>query len=187
MPTTSLYEQVLADRYETLPPTVRRFHRLTGHHHLTGWVQTRAPATWLARLLARGLGSPRETGEGALQFELHAAIEGEVWTRHFPGRTMRSCLQLVGGRLQERLGLTQLTFQLEASTEALNMRLVHLKFLGLPCPRWLMPRIVAKETGLGEHLNFEVSAVVPGVGAVVYYCGYLQLPPQLSATNSSPQ
>jgi len=61
------------------------------------------------------------------------------------------------------------------------MRLRTLRFLGVPCPAFLRPRIVAEETGEQgadgrARLRFRVEAHVPGVGQMVGYRGHLQLP-----------
>jgi hypothetical protein len=50
-----------------------------------------------------------------------------------------------------------------------------MRFLGVPCPRWLMPRIVAEETGNEGRLHFRVAAALPLVGVVASYRGHLDL------------
>jgi hypothetical protein len=173
--TLSLYERVMGERFALLPSAVQRFHRLRGQVVLHGRVQTDAPATWLAAVLARMLGTPRHASEGALRFELDAGTDVEHWTRHFPQRTMSSRLQWRAGRVEERLGAARLSFDLTAGEGALRMRLVHMRFLGVPCPRWLMPRITAEESGDGEHLHFRVTAALPWLGTVASYRGHLVL------------
>jgi hypothetical protein len=78
--------------------------------------------------------------------------------------------------LHESFGLSRLRFRLAASPQGLEMQLVGLRFLGLLCLRWLMPRVVAWEHGDGQRLHFEVSAEVPGLGRVAGYRGHLDLP-----------
>lgn len=172
----SMYAQALGERFALLPAGVQRFHRLSGTWTLTGEVQTAAPAPGLARLLAWALGTPRWAGAGAIRFELAATPRAETWTRHFPTQTMRSTLRLAGTELHEVLGASRLRFRLRATPQALEMQLIGLHFLGLPCPRWLLPEIVARETGDGRWLCFEVSARVPGIGQVAGYRGHLHLP-----------
>lgn len=171
----SLYEQALGTDYAQLPPAVRRFHRLSGRVVLRGHVETRAPPSRLAACLARLLGTPRRDGAGALRFELAASPAAETWTRHFPAQTMCSRMTLEDGRLVERLGPARLSFGLTASPSGLRMRLDGLRFLGIPCPSRWMPRIVAEETGVGDHLHFDVSATLPLVGVVAGYRGHLEL------------
>ena len=177
----SLYERVMGADFATLAPALQRFHRLAGQHVLHGLVETEPPASWLGRTLARGLGSPLMATTGTIRFELAAAPTRETWTRHFPSRTMRSRLQFDDGRVTEHMGLARMTFTLEAIDGRLHMRLQRLRFLGVPCPAWLRPRIVAEETGDGDRLHFRIEAGVPGLGRVVGYRGHLVVPGESAA------
>lgn len=168
-----MYETVMGPAFGALADPVKAFHRTRGRRTLHGWVRTEAPASWPARLLARCLGTPLDPVSGAIRFELDAAPGCETWVRHFPGKTMRSRMRLVKGELTERLGPTLLHFQLLADDGRLVMRLRALKFLGIPCPRWALPRIVAEEEGRDGHLHFRISAALPLIGQVAGYTGYL--------------
>jgi len=171
-----MYRQLLGERFHLLPAGVQRFHRLAGHRVLSGEVQTEAPASRPARLLAWLLGTPRRSASGPIRFELRARPQQETWTRHFPTQTMRSTLSRAGTEVHEVLGLSRLRFRLHASPQALEMQLIGLRFLGLPCPRRLLPEVVARETGAGPRLHFEVSARMRGFGLVAGYRGHLDLP-----------
>ena len=177
----SLFEAALGARFAELAPALRRFHRLSGRHELHGVVETDPPASTMGRALAWCLGSPRRSASGAIRFELDAAPDVEAWTRHFPARTMRSRLRLVDGRVVERMGPARLVFALDAIDGGLRMRLQSMRFLGIPCPAWLRPRIVAEETGDGGRLRFRIEAAVPGLGRVVGYRGHLVVPDETPA------
>jgi hypothetical protein len=172
----SLYERVMGHRFARLAAPVQRFHRLTGLHELHGWVTTEAPASVPARWLARLLGAPTTAGSGPIRFELVAHNEREVWTRHFPLHTMTSALSRNGDDVIEQLGAAHLRFELTESDGALGMRLKGLRFLGLPCPRRLLPVIVAEETGADDRLYFRVRASLPLIGRVAGYSGHLTVP-----------
>lgn len=175
----TLYERVMGDAFYQLPAAVQAFHRLTGNVTLHGEVSTAPASSWAARLLGRCLGTPRTATNGAIRFELKAQAEQEQWTRHFPAQLMSSVLRQDAGHVQEQLGASTLNFTLEVDAEGrLSMRLVRLRFLGLPCPRWLMPRVRAVESGDWNELFFDVSADVPLFGTVAHYFGYLKLPSQ---------
>jgi hypothetical protein len=187
----SMYQAVLGPAYAELAPAVQAFHRLRGRVELHGEVSIEPPRSPLARLIGRLLGSPRQAAQGPIRFELDAAPAAETWTRHFPGRTMRSHMRLVEGGTRERLGAADLRFTLHAADGALVMQLRAMRFLGVPCPRWLLPRIVAQETGDAQgRLHFHVAASVPGVGLVTRYRGWLdvaaarQMPAASSAARS---
>lgn len=174
----SLYEQVMGASYVRLPTAVQRFHRLSGPRSLEGWVETRAPSNLLARLLAFCLGSPQKSVRGRIRFELDAQPDAEIWVRHFPSKTMMSRLVRSGERVEEQLGASRLRFRLRATDAGLEMELERLHFLGIPCPRWLMPTIVAEEHGDHDQIHFMVSATVPWVGVVASYQGHLVLTPE---------
>jgi hypothetical protein len=69
-----------------------------------------------------------------------------------------------------------LTFELLEAAGALEMRLERLHFLGVRCPLWLMPQVVALESGVADSLNFQVKASLPLIGTVASYSGYLSMP-----------
>ena len=172
----SLYQHVMGADFDRLPAPLQAFHVLAGPHVLNGAVEVGAPETWPAKALAWCLGAPQLARQGPIRFELQADGTSEVWTRHFPGRTMTSRLTLVGGRIVERLGAARLGFELRGSPQKLEMHLVRLHFLGVPCPRWLMPAIVAEETASEGRLHFEIRASLPLVGVVTRYRGHLDVP-----------
>jgi hypothetical protein len=61
------------------------------------------------------------------------------------------------------------------------MHLVGMRFLGIRCPRWLLPRIAAQETGNAGQLHFHVVASLPLLGHVAAYRGHLVVPEEGSA------
>lgn len=176
----SLFERVLGDRFAALPASLQRFHRLSGRHELQGMVDTDPPASPGGRVLAWCLGTPTRATHGTIRFVLEAAPDVETWTRHFPGRTMRSRMHVASGHVVERMGAARLAFALDVDDGRLRMRLQGMRFLGIPCPAWLRPRLVAEEAGdasaQGERLHFRIEAGVPLLGRVVGYRGYLVLP-----------
>lgn len=171
----SLYETVLGERYAQLAPAVQTFHQMTGAVTLRGEVETEPPASCLARGLAWCIRTPRTPTRGPIRVRLDAAATEETWTRHFPHHTMRSTLSLHRGHIMERLGAVRLLFALEAEHGTLRMRLEGLRFLGIPCPAWLRPAVLAEETGDGDRFHFNVRASVPLLGVVAAYRGHLDL------------
>lgn len=162
--------------FARLAPALARFHSLAGPHRLHGLVEVEAPASAAGRVLAWALGAPQQSVRGSIVFDLHATPRAEVWTRHFPARSMRSTLREARGQVVEHLGAARLGFALDERQGRLLMRLTSLHFLGVPCPAWLRPQIVAEETGQGDTLHFHVQATVPWVGQVVHYRGHLVVP-----------
>ncbi len=172
----TLYEQVMGPAFDQLPSAVRRFHRLSGQHELHGWVETDAPASLPARALAVCLGTPLKAASGPIRFQLDASSDRETWSRHFPSKSMNSTLSVSGLFLIESLGVTRLSFALAQVAGGLEMQLRSLRFLGVPCPSWLLPRVVAREHGDADRLEFRVQAVLPLIGVVAAYRGHLLVP-----------
>ncbi|RYX95461.1 MAG: DUF4166 domain-containing protein [Comamonadaceae bacterium] len=172
----SLYQQVLGADYCLLPAPLQQFHALEGHHVLDGWVGIEAPASPVARLLAICLRAPLAARQGPIRFELESCAASERWVRHFPGKTMASRLSLKSGHIVESLGVARLAFAIHAQPEKLQMQLVRMHFLGVPCPRMCLPAVVAEETAGNGRLHFRVRASLPFIGVVAGYQGYLELP-----------
>lgn len=177
----SMVERAMGESFGRLAPALQQFHRLDGHRVLVGEVRIHAPKSFFARLLARLLGTPLAASEGAIRFELDAQPTSETWTRFFPSHVMSSRLQLVENRIVENLGAARLRFTLVEKNAQLQMQLCRLQLFGVPSPRWLMPELVAEETGHGDRVQFQVRAIVPYIGLVAGYEGYLLLPKVASA------
>ncbi len=172
----SMYLAVMGEAFSRLSEPVRRFHSLAGSHVFHGMVEVRAPVSIVAKLLAIFIGAPLQSARGPIRFELNAAPHTEVWTRFFRPKTMRSTFARADSHITERLGASLLTFALSEVDGALEMQLKAMKFLGIVCPAWLMPHVTARETGENDRLNFQVEAVVPLIGRVASYVGYLDIP-----------
>ena len=177
----SLYRQVMGDDFLRLHPALQRFHSLSGANILRGEVRIQAPQSWLARQLARLLGSPLAAVDGGIRFQLEAQPQREQWARHFPSGVMTSILTQRGRFVVENLGAARMTFRLESRNGRLVLQLERLQFLGLPCPHWGLPKIVAEEFGEGDLVHFDVSASLPWIGLVSGYRGTLLVPKELAS------
>jgi len=179
--TVSLYEQVMGPEFARLDAPVQAFHRLAGTHVLQGQVRVEAPWSPLARLAARLIGAPAASGKGPMRLELVASADRETWHRHFPTGQMASRLEHGQGCVVEHLGPLRLEVALEAADGRLVLRLLRMRLWGLPCPSWLLPQLIAEESGRSGQLHFLVRAAVPLVGPVLGYTGYLELPAPAAA------
>jgi hypothetical protein len=168
-------EALMGPAFARLAPVLQRFHRLTGPLVLTGRVRTEAPRGSLCRLMGWMLGTPLQDSEGPLRFGLAADAKTTHWIRHFPAEVMTSKLRIAGAHLEEHLGPARLRFALEERAGALHLHLVGMRFWGLPCPRALLPRVTAIETGRGDQLHFYIQASLPFGGLVTRYAGHLEL------------
>lgn len=174
-PNLSLYQQVLGADFDKLPEKLAAFHRRQGNAIFSGETEVQGPQILIARCLARLLGTPRQSGYGPIRFELAATPLAERWTRVFLGTTMTSVMQVANGRIVERLGAARLYFDLVIERNRLQMKLVAMRFLGIPCPACLLPRIIAEESEHENRFCFNIEASVPCFGRVVSYRGFLNI------------
>jgi hypothetical protein len=171
-----IFQRAMGPGFDRLSAPLRRFHAASGSLDFHGEVEIQAPQGALARVLCALLGSPSSTVRGPIHFHLDSHPDAQTWVRHFPHSTMRSTMTLEGGSLVEKLGPASLVFDLREQNGGLSMDLLSMRFFGVPCPSWLLPRIVATETGEGDRLCFDIQARVPGVGLVTAYRGHLVIP-----------
>lgn len=175
MPTQSLYRQVLGAAFDALPKELQAFHDATGNYEFQGECAIEGPHTLLGRILGFVCSLPTASPNSPFSFELQADSKQETWRRRFPGRTMTSRMQVVSHVLVEKLGPVSLRFGLQATPDKLVMQLQSIAFLGIPCPWFLVPIVVAEETTTPGKLHFNVSGRLPLVGLLAHYQGFLAI------------
>lgn len=170
-----VYRQILGSACDALDEPVRRFHSLQGRHRLHGRCSVSGAEHPIGRLVCWLLRLPRATSETDFAFELAADPSAETWTRHFPGRTMRSRLVVAAGpKLRERLGPALLLFSLHVADGSLSMKLEAIRLFGLPWPRRWFPQVWALECGDDDRFCFDAGARLRVLGSLVAYSGYLE-------------
>ena len=178
-----LYARILGPGFDALPPAVRAMHDLNGEAGASGEGSVVRGKGLLARLIAAFMRFPPA---GSLPLRL-AFVERdgvERWTRDFGGHRFASTLSAVrGGRIEERFGPMRFTFDLPAEPEGLEMRLRRWSAFHIPIPRFLAPRIAAREWQDEQgRFRFDVAVALPLIGDVVGYSGWLR--PKLACLRS---
>lgn len=183
-PDAPLYRRVLGEAWERLPPQIRALHDSGASIHASGRASVERGRNPLAWLVAAVFRFPKP-GDGV---PVSVVIEDrggrEVWTRNFAGRRFRS-VQLQGRRrcdrlLDERFG--PISFGLALVVEDQRLLLVPRRwtFLGLPMPRFLLPRGESYEAVEGGRFRFHVEIRLPLIGLIVRYRGALTIAPETS-------
>lgn len=173
----SPFEQLLGDDFVQLPSAVRRVHSLRAPLTTVGRSDITAAQGFLAGLFLLGAGLPKAGGnvETSVRFIPHA--QGERWERRFGDRRYKSSLSAGVGRdagfLIERFGPFGLKFRLTPKDEGLNWSLGGWRFLGIPLPRWTVPRIDCRESGEGQRFLFDIDVAFPVIGWLLHYKGVL--------------
>jgi hypothetical protein len=172
---TPLFPGVLGERFDALPPIVRQMHgggRLTAQGRAVS--AGRGVGAMAARLL---LGAPSR-GRYALRFEVEPGDDGEVWTRWFGARRLRSRLRADPGDprcLQERLGPANFRLSLRATPSGFRWEVQGWRLGPVPLPRWLGPKVRARCFEEGGEYRFSVMVAHAWLGVVMAYAGRLRL------------
>ena len=171
----SLFQSLLGARFYALPPAVRALHAATGRGLHLGEVEVERGDSLLARLCAAFAGLPPAMQAAPIAVEIHADPRGETWQRRFGARdTMRSRLRAHAGRLVEWRGPLRFRFALPVFDQALHWRVDGVRVFGvLPLPAGWFDGVRCRESEHDGRYAFEVDAVLPLVGRVVRYRGWL--------------
>ena len=175
----SLYRQLLAARFDQLPPTLRALHDRSGCRRYHGKVEVDRGSGILSRLCAWAAQLPAP-GRGSIKVEIDADATGERWARVFAGKVMRSRLWASRSLLRERLGLLVFAFrldveQLPGAGPAVVWHVARVSALGLPLPLRWFAGVTAREYERDHRYRFDVAAKLPGIGLVVHYRGWLDV------------
>jgi hypothetical protein len=86
---------------------------------------------------------------------------------------MRSTMWEKSGSLEEKVGLTTLTFDLLVADEGIVWRLRRARLMFLPVPLALFVGTSATERMIDGRYSFDVRAGIVGVGLLIHYQGWL--------------
>ncbi|MDF7774909.1 DUF4166 domain-containing protein [Sphingomonas sp. AOB5] len=164
-----LYARLMGERFAKLPPMVRAMHE---SDEAVGEGVVERGTGPLAGLFAAMMGMPPSG-----RYPLHVAFAerdgSETWHRDFGGHRFRSVLSAKRGLAVERFGPLRFAFDLPSDGEGLRMAFRGWSLFGVPLPRFLGPRIAAREWQEDGRFRFEVDVAVPLVGRVIRYSGWL--------------
>lgn len=135
--------------------------------------------------MARLGGLPRACEDTPFRMEIRAEGARTLWIRRIGAQAVRS-VQWVGadGLLAERMGPGLVCCLPEVREGALRLNLRRMALLGVPMPRWLLPRVTTREWQAGGLYRFDVAMALPGVGPVVHYHGWLDTGARAEAPGS---
>ena len=169
-----LFQRVLGDAFDHLPPTVKALHSRAGHGWYCGEVEVSRGRHPLARLLAWATRLP-PAAKGRIEVEIDADGQGERWTRHIGGHAMPSRLWSQDGLLCEQLGLVRFGFRLTVEDGVLVWTVARVRALGLPLPARWFDTVRAREFERDGRYWFDVVAAMPVAGLLVHYRGRLEV------------
>lgn len=158
-----------------MPPAHRRFHSIRPLT-LTGTAQVTRGKGPLAAGIAALFRLPKAGADIPVQVTMTRTDTGETWLRDFDGARFTSFLRPspMPGHFRERFGLLTFDVHLKVQNGALHLPVTRGSCLGLPMPRWSLPRSDSVERVEGRQLRFDVVLHMPmGLGMIIRYRGAL--------------
>lgn len=174
-----LYERILGDAWNDLPPTIREMHSGISSAEGRGRVDRGgSPVAWLAGAL---MSFPPAGVNLPVRVTFEQTPSGEVWRRTFGKHSFQSH-QYDGRGKSERLIVERfgaLEFAMALVVEGGRVRLVTRRWsaFGVPLPMWLAPRSNAHEREENGAFHFFVEISHPLTGLIVRYEGWLKPQP----------
>ena len=178
---TALYPRLIGKAWAELDASVQHWHDASYQVQGTGLFTVRHGQRGMARFLVWLLRLPTSGEALATRLVILRHAWGETWSRTLAGRALMTIQYQRGTELlAERLGSLEFWFRLRVIEHALDFwhtgTACVLGPMRVPLPRWLSPRIAAREwAGLEEgSLQVAVYVSLPCIGLLLAYEGCLK-------------
>lgn len=176
-PHPTLFQSALAEQWERLPREAQILHSVQDVESFSGTAQVTRGTTPIARFAAWFFGFPPAAEQVPLTITKTRTETGEIWERNFAGRVFRSYLTPapVLHRYRERFWLLNYEQDLPVEDGCMRLPVRRGWFLGIPLPRFLLPRSDSREYAQEGVFHFDVALIAPlGGGLIVRYRGQLK-------------
>lgn len=158
----------------SLPASIRASHAVFHTRVLSGRARVERGRGVFARLLSTVFGFPAGSEDIEVEVTKTREDDHETWRRRFGSREFESRLRIARGRMRERFGAFEFELDLHIANASLHFPVRRGWLLGLPLPRWLLPRSEAREFVEDGRFRFDVAIEAPlGIGRMVRYRGWL--------------
>ena len=176
-PAEPLYRRILGKACDALPIQIRAMHDRTGDLYATGMARVERGSGWLARGVAAAFRFPPEAKSVPVSVSFQWRGDRELWRRSFGEKSFDS-VQLAGqeraeGLLREQFGPFAFDMALVVESGRLRFLVRRWSFLGVPLPMRLAPRGESYEFEEDGYFHFHVEILLPLVGLLVRYQGWL--------------
>lgn len=170
----SLYQDLLGPKYRALPPAVQRMHQVSGELHAAGMGSVERGRNPLSRFIAWFLGMPKPGTWVPVHITFKGEGDGEWLIRDYGGTELVTHqgrgAGADAGKLLEGFGPIRVVISLDVEDGALTFTLTAARFLGMPLPRALWPRLKACESEVDGWYVSYVDVGLPLIGRLIRYC-----------------
>lgn len=146
-----LFQQALGPTFAALPGPVQDLHAVMSHRRWQGRAEVTRGRGILARVIATIMRFPPDSRDTPVTVTMERQGTTECWTRDFNGRRFRSTLRWNGQRMTERFGALTFTIALQVRDGKLHYPVTQGWCLGIPLPRWSLPRSDTTEAADGPR------------------------------------
>jgi predicted DCC family thiol-disulfide oxidoreductase YuxK len=182
-----LLRNILGAGFDGMPEAVRRMHSIAATQHAAGVSRIRGGTNPLSRIVRIVAGLPAPARRAPVHVRFINGPGREEWNRRFGSCRFHTVMTQEGRHLAERLAALPVTFvyEVRAGQRGFSLRVVQVRFLGLPLPRLLRPAMAARVGAWRGRYRFGVVTGFWFCGRVVSYCGWLDPPVSAPAAASS--
>jgi hypothetical protein len=175
---TTLYKRMLHDVWDTLSSPIRDMHSLTNTKTVTGKADVERGKNLLANIIANLFGFPKAGKNVPVRVDFTVKNNKQYWRRTFDRNSFLSIQSEGKGRYQhlicERFGIFNFGLAAVVENEMLTLIIRRWDCLHIPLPLCLAPKGLSYEHSHDGKFHFHVEVILPVVGQVVRYKGYLE-------------
>ncbi|MCF6219743.1 MAG: DUF4166 domain-containing protein [Robiginitomaculum sp.] len=174
-PAPYLFQQVLGADFDKLPEVVRFGHEVSNTKIMHGRVDVVRGKNPLAQLAASIIGFAKTGTDRPITISMDVRGGHETWIRTIDGKAFRSTLSK-GPKpyeIYERFGPIKFKMKFRIADERLHYDIVSAKMLGIPFPKFLLPKSITHEREQDGKFIFDVEIRLPLLGRLIAYKGWL--------------
>jgi hypothetical protein len=168
-PAPTLFQRALGNKWQELPPCVRRLHSVRDAESFSGLARVTRGRGLVAGVAACLLGFPEGGDNVPLTLTKTRMPTGEIWERNFAGRRFHSVLTPSDRAQHYRERFGPFTYEQELSVEdgVLHFPVRRGWLLGIPLPSLLLPRSCSREFAVDGAFHFDVGLYAPLTGGLI--------------------
>jgi len=170
-----LFQQVLGAQFETLPFVLKLGHQVSNTKIMRGRVDVVRGKNPLCQMAASIIGFAKTGADREISICMDVRDDQEVWTRTIDGNAFRSVLSKGPNLFEvyERFGPIKFKMKFRIADEKLHYDIVSAKVLGIPFPKFLLPKSITHERVEEGKFVFDVEIRLPLLGRLIAYKGWL--------------
>lgn len=170
-----LFENVLGESFQALPDVLKDGHNVFNFKTLSGKVDVVRGKNLIAILIAKLFGFPPTQSDATIKVSMDRQGEQEVWIRHINETAFKSTFTQVvtAGEVYEKFGPVKFKVNLRLDQDRLHYDLVSARVLGVPLPKFFLPKSNTHERVESGKFVFDVDVHLPIFGRLIRYTGQL--------------